>query len=68
MLRFVSDFPPPPHPAGLAMRYFAERLPQVIPAEFAGAVETSASMGGLIMLPVMAVAGFIMAESRRRHS
>jgi TRAP-type C4-dicarboxylate transport system substrate-binding protein len=31
VLRFVSDFPPPPHPAGLAMRYFAERLPQVIP-------------------------------------
>jgi TRAP transporter 4TM/12TM fusion protein len=33
-----------------------------IPGEFAGAVETSASMGGLIMPPVMAVAGFIMAE------
>ena len=33
-----------------------------VPAEFAGAVETSASMGGLIMPPVMAVAGFIMAE------
>jgi len=31
VLRFVSDFPPPPHPAGLAMRYFADRLPQVIP-------------------------------------
>ncbi len=31
VLRFVSDFPPPPHPAGLAMRYFAERLPKVIP-------------------------------------
>jgi TRAP-type C4-dicarboxylate transport system substrate-binding protein len=31
VLRFVSDFPPPPHPAGLAMKYFAERLPQVIP-------------------------------------
>lgn len=30
VLRFVSDLPPP-HPAGLAMRYFAERLPQVIP-------------------------------------
>jgi TRAP transporter 4TM/12TM fusion protein len=33
-----------------------------IPGEFAGAVETAASMGGLIMPPVMAVAGFIMAE------
>jgi TRAP transporter 4TM/12TM fusion protein len=33
-----------------------------IPGEFAGAVETSASMGGLIMPPVMAVAGFVMAE------
>jgi len=33
-----------------------------IPGEFAGAVETAASMGGLIMPPVMAVAGFVMAE------
>jgi TRAP transporter 4TM/12TM fusion protein len=33
-----------------------------VPGEFAGAVETSASMGGLIMPPVMAVAGFVMAE------
>jgi TRAP transporter 4TM/12TM fusion protein len=33
-----------------------------IPGEFAGAVETASSMGGLIMPPVMAVAGFIMAE------
>lgn len=33
-----------------------------VPAEFAGAVETAASMGGLIMPPVMAVAGFVMAE------
>ena len=31
VLRFAADFPPPPHPAGLAMRYFADRLPQVIP-------------------------------------
>jgi TRAP-type C4-dicarboxylate transport system substrate-binding protein len=31
VLRFVSDFPPPPHPAALAMRHFADRLPQVIP-------------------------------------
>ncbi|MBI2586632.1 MAG: hypothetical protein HYW28_12305, partial [Rhodospirillales bacterium] len=31
MLRFAADFPPPPHPAGLAMKYFAERLPQAIP-------------------------------------
>ncbi|HEX2257496.1 MAG TPA: TRAP transporter fused permease subunit [Afifellaceae bacterium] len=33
-----------------------------IPGTFAGAVETSASMGGLIMPPLMAVAGFLMAE------
>jgi len=33
-----------------------------IPGEFAAAVETAASMGGLIMPPVMAVAGFVMAE------
>jgi TRAP-type C4-dicarboxylate transport system substrate-binding protein len=45
VLRFVADFPPPPHPAGLAMRYFAERLPQVIPGSearlyYAGALYT----------------------------
>ena len=45
VLRFVSDFPPPPHPAALAMRYFAERLPQVIPGSearlyYAGALYT----------------------------
>ena len=45
ILRFVSDFPPPPHPAGLAMRYFSERLPQVIPGSearlyYAGALYT----------------------------
>lgn len=33
-----------------------------IPAPFAAAVETAASMGGLIMPPLMAVAGFLMAE------
>jgi TRAP transporter 4TM/12TM fusion protein len=33
-----------------------------VPGEFAAAVETSASMGGLIMPPLMAVAGFLMAE------
>lgn len=33
-----------------------------IPGTFAGAVETAASMGGLIMPPLMAVAGFLMAE------
>ncbi|MDH4175877.1 MAG: TRAP transporter substrate-binding protein DctP [Betaproteobacteria bacterium] len=45
VLRFAADFPPPPHPAGLAMKYFAERLPQVIPGSearlyFAGALYT----------------------------
>jgi TRAP transporter 4TM/12TM fusion protein len=33
-----------------------------VPPAFAGAVETSASMGGLIMPPLMAVAGFLWAE------
>lgn len=33
-----------------------------VPGNFAAAVETSASMGGLIMPPMMAVAGFLMAE------
>jgi len=45
VMRFASDFPPPPHPAGLAMKYFGERLPQVIPGSearlyFAGALYT----------------------------
>ncbi len=45
VLRFASDFPPPPHPAGLAMKYFADRLPQVIPGSearlyYAGALYT----------------------------
>jgi C4-dicarboxylate-binding protein DctP len=30
VLRFAADFTPPPHPAGMALKYFAERLPQVI--------------------------------------
>jgi TRAP transporter 4TM/12TM fusion protein len=33
-----------------------------VPGRFAAAVETAASMGGLIMPPLMAVAGFLMAE------
>ena len=33
-----------------------------VPGTFAAAVETAASMGGLIMPPIMAVAGFLMAE------
>ncbi len=45
VLRFVGDFPPPPHPAGLAMKHLADRLPQVIPGSearlyFAGALYT----------------------------
>jgi TRAP-type C4-dicarboxylate transport system substrate-binding protein len=31
VLRFAADFSPPPHPAGMAMKFFADRLPQVIP-------------------------------------
>jgi TRAP transporter 4TM/12TM fusion protein len=33
-----------------------------VPPAFAAAVETAASMGGLVMPPLMAVAGFLMAE------
>lgn len=45
VLRFAADFPPAPHPAGLAMNYFKERLAQVIPGSearlyFAGALYT----------------------------
>jgi TRAP-type C4-dicarboxylate transport system substrate-binding protein len=31
VLRFAADFTGPPHPAGMALKYFADRLPQVIP-------------------------------------
>jgi TRAP-type C4-dicarboxylate transport system substrate-binding protein len=45
LVRFAADFPPPPHPAGLAMKGFAERLPQLIPGSqariyYAGALYT----------------------------
>lgn len=45
VLRFAADFPPAPHPAGLAMNHFKDRLPQVIPGSearlyFAGALYT----------------------------
>src|SRR5512134_1572964 len=45
ILRFAADFPPPPHPAGQAMKYFSDRLPQVIAGSearlyFAGALYT----------------------------
>src|SRR5687767_793871 len=45
VMRFVADFPSPPHPAGLAMKHFADRLPQVIPGSearlyYAGALYT----------------------------
>src|SRR5688572_29588566 len=45
VLRFASDFTPPPHPAGMAMKHFGDRLPQVIPGSearlyFAGALYT----------------------------
>ncbi|HZD20085.1 MAG TPA: hypothetical protein VE325_05385, partial [Burkholderiales bacterium] len=31
VLRFAADFTPPPHPAGMGLKYFADRLPQVLP-------------------------------------
>jgi C4-dicarboxylate-binding protein DctP len=45
VLRFAADFSPPPHPAGMALAYFHERLPQVIPGSeariyYAGALYT----------------------------
>ena len=45
VLRFAADFTPPPHPAGIAMKHFQDRLPQVIPGSevrtyFAGALYT----------------------------
>lgn len=45
VLRFVADLPPAPHPAGLAMQFFAKRLAEVIPGSearlyFAGALYT----------------------------
>ena len=45
VMRFASDFTPPPHPAGMAMKHFADRLPQVIPGSearlyYAGALYT----------------------------
>jgi C4-dicarboxylate-binding protein DctP len=45
VLRFVADFPPAPHPAGLAMKHFGDRLPQVIAGSearlyYAGALYT----------------------------
>src|SRR5688500_18941749 len=45
VLRFAADFTPAPHPAGIAMKHFQDRLPQVIPGSevrtyFAGALYT----------------------------
>jgi len=45
VLRFAADFTPPPHPAGMALAYFAKRLPEVIPGSearlyYAGALYT----------------------------
>jgi TRAP-type C4-dicarboxylate transport system substrate-binding protein len=45
VLRFAADFTGPPHPAGTALKYFAERLPKVIPGSeariyYAGALYT----------------------------
>jgi TRAP-type C4-dicarboxylate transport system substrate-binding protein len=45
VLRFAADFPPPPHPAGLAMQYFKERLEKTMAGSearlyYAGALYT----------------------------
>ena len=47
VLRFNADFPPPPHPGAPAMKYFAERLPQVIP----GSQARIYYAGGLYTIP-----------------
>ena len=44
-MRFAADFTPPPHPAGLALKHFGDRLPQAIPGSearlyYAGALYT----------------------------
>lgn len=31
IIRFAADFSPPPHPAAMALEYFAKRLPEAIP-------------------------------------
>ena len=46
VLRFAADFSPPPHPAGMALKYFQDRLPEVIKGSeariyYAGALYTS---------------------------
>ncbi|MGE0873057.1 MAG: TRAP transporter substrate-binding protein [Burkholderiales bacterium] len=45
VMRFAADFPPPPHPAGLAMQHFRDALAKAIPGSearlyFAGALYT----------------------------
>src|SRR5678809_783138 len=45
VLRFAADFSPPPHPAGIALKHFHDRLPQAIPGSeartyYAGALYT----------------------------
>jgi len=45
VLRFAADFSPPPHPAGMALKYFHDHLPQAIPGSeariyYAGALYT----------------------------
>ena len=45
VLRFTADFTPPPHPAGIALKVFGERLPKAIPGSearlyYAGALYT----------------------------
>jgi TRAP-type C4-dicarboxylate transport system substrate-binding protein len=45
VLRFAADFTPPPHPAGIALKVFAERLSKAIPGSearlyYAGALYT----------------------------
>src|SRR5678810_868438 len=45
VLRFAADFSPPPHPAGMALKHFHDRLPQVIAGSeariyYAGALYT----------------------------
>jgi C4-dicarboxylate-binding protein DctP len=45
VLRFAADFSPPPHPAGMALKHFQDRLPQVLAGSeariyYAGALYT----------------------------
>ena len=76
VLRFVGDFTGPPHPAGIAMKHFGDRLPQVIPGSearlyFAGALYTipeafEAMRGAAFAVEVDGEERLVVAQDVRR--